>query len=183
MKTTFLKISIFLLFIPIFTFADAPGGGLSWHTAFEVTNTKDFKDYTFYYMNWDDSSKIKEGKTYSFKHAGSPDGGWSLYVYARNNQSGKETVAISVGNTDEKSTITIREIRNDSIICDVSTSNYKGETDGSTIPGDGDGNTNNTLTPIQGITPMYFLLIGMCCFAVIIFGLVIFFKSKKFKSA
>ena len=165
MKTTFLKTSaILLLFVPLLALADIPGGGLRWHTAFEVANSGKFQDYTFYYSKGEAEQKIDQGKTYSFTHPGAPTVDWHILIYAKNNASGVITLKTPVGADGKKDTLTIREIKGDAIVFDKTTTDYPGES----IPSAAQSGSN--LTSILG---------GVAVTALLVFGALVLMRKKK----
>jgi hypothetical protein len=191
MKYLFLKISICLFFIPILSFADLPGGGVRWHTAFEISNSNQFKDYSFYYTNGlafsgdtiisGDAIPITQGQTYSFEHPGSPTVDWGISIYANDNRTGKTTKSFTVGLNSKKETIKILDIKNDSIYFEKTDSDYVGEVDSNAPIGDS-SDTTKTVAPekivVGGISGMTYLLIGISVVALLIFGIIIFRKKK-----
>ncbi len=155
MKTRFLQASaILLLLFPMLALADLlPGGGVRWHTAFEVLNSGKFQDYTFYYSDQGNEQKIDEGKTYSFTHGGAPGLDWQLFIYAKNNASGAVTAKTPVGTDGKKDILTIREIKGEVIAFDKTTADYAGE---STPSG---GPSGSKLSPLLGGTAIAALLV------------------------
>ena len=183
MKTLFSKISILaFLLAPFLLRADAPGGGVHVETAFKITNVKDFGEYNFYYIHWGDSVGIKQGKTYSFTHRGNPEIGWGIYIYAQNKDSKKITVPLDINTNESKEIITITGIYNDSIRYTSESESYRGETGETTSPGDNSspGDENLPTGPVvSGTSAMTYLLIGISATAMLIFGIVIYMRTKK----
>ncbi len=158
MKTRFLNaFASLLLLVPVLALADVPGGGVRWHTAFEVTNTEKFPDHTFYFSRLDEEEKIVQGKTYSFTRAGSPTGDWGIAIYAKNNATGAVTTKTQVGENGNKDTLTIREIKGDAIIFDKTTAAYNGDSTPSAAP------SGSNLTTLLG---------GAAIAALVVFGAV-----------
>ena len=165
---------MFMLLLPFRSFADLPGGGVRWHTAFEITNAGKFPDYDFYYTYSGDEQKIEQGKTYSFSHPGAPGGDWKIFIHAKKKSSGEATSTVSVGADQKKETITVREIKDEAIAFDKITADYAGEEakrrtkDGTAAGGPAAGNSN-----------LRYILGGVSIAAFLAFGTLVLLHKKK----
>lgn len=167
-----LSICLFLL-LPNFVFADMPGGhSPRVSVALVVTNTDSFPKYNFYYTYGYDTILIKQQKVYKFTHGGNPNTPFNIFIYAQNKETGKKTARISGEEFASKLTITISEIRNDSIIYEKKTSSLHGSVDGAPFSGDDNDGEN-------GMRNMSYVLIGISALALLIFSAFTFFRARK----